>query len=138
MVRIGIEHDTGVIADLDAACFERRQINVHIDISDVEHGEDLAARREHLAGVGYAVLNPPIAGGDERIVGDIDRVELHVVRSRVKRVFGFDLPRLRGTQRRSGAIQLLLALIQDFLRLKAFLSKRDGAVEVLGQQHLAV
>ena len=126
-LRIGVQHDASVGAELHAARFLGRQVNVHIDVGYVQHGENLAAGWQHLADVGNAVLNPAVARRDQRVVRNIDGVELHVVRSRVKRVLGLDFPRLRGTQRRPGAIQLLLALIQDFLRLKAFLSKRDGA-----------
>ena len=97
---IGVEHDARIRSDLDLAGLHRRQIDVHVDIGDVEHGEDLAAGRQHLADIGDAVLDAAVARRDQRIVGDVDLVEFDVVRRGVERVLGLADPGLRGLQRR--------------------------------------
>ena len=78
-VRIGVEHDARVGADLDSAGLHGRQVDVHVDVRDVEHGEHLAARGQHLADIGDAVLDAPVARSDERVVRDVDLVELDVL-----------------------------------------------------------
>ena len=55
--RVGVEHDARVGADLHLAGLVGRQIDVHVDVFDVEHGEDLAAGGQHLADIGDAVLD---------------------------------------------------------------------------------
>ena len=58
----GIEHDARLGSDPDPTGFIRRQVDVHIDIGGVEHREDLAAGRQHLADIGDAVLDAPVLG----------------------------------------------------------------------------
>ena len=70
--RIGVEHDARVGADLHPARLRGRQIDVHVDIGGVEHREDLAAGRQHLADIGDAVFDAAVARRDQRVVGDID------------------------------------------------------------------
>ena len=72
MVRIGVEHDAGIGAELDLAGVRGRQIDVHVDIGGIEHREDLAAGRQHFADIGDAVFDAAIARRDQRVVGDLD------------------------------------------------------------------
>ena len=88
-IRHGVEHDARVGADLHLAGLVSGQIDVHVDVADVEHGEDLAARGQHLADIGDAVLDAAVARRDERVVGDVDLVEFGVVRGGVDRALGF-------------------------------------------------
>ena len=66
MFGIGIEHDAGLGADLGPACVHCRQVDVHVDVRDIEHREDLAAGRQHLADMGDAVLDAAVARSDQR------------------------------------------------------------------------
>ena len=115
------------------AC-SRRQIDVHVDIGRIEHGEDLAAGGQDLADIGDPILDAAVARRDQRVVGDLDAVELDVVRGGVERMLELDHPQVCGVERRVGAIELLLPLIHHFLGLKAFLHQDGGAVEFLLRQ----
>ena len=93
---------------------------------------------KHLADIGDTVLDAAVFRRDQRIVGDVDRIELDVVRARFERVLGFGHPGLCGFQGRIGAVQLLLTLVLHFLGLGAPLYEVGGAIEfLLRQQHLA-
>ncbi len=127
----GVEHDARVGADLHFAGVRRRQIDVHVDVSDVEHGEHPAARGQHLADIGDAVLDAPVARRDERIVGDVDLVELDVVRGRVERPLGFADAVVGGVERGLRAVEGLPALIEQFVGGEAARDQRVGAVELL-------
>ena len=129
--RIGVENDAGIGPDLDPAGVDRRQVDVHVDIGRVEDGEDLAARRKNLAHIGDAVLDAAVARRHERVVGDIDAVELHIVLGGIERMLGLadlgDCRVLRG----DGTIHLLLALIEGLLRHIAFRHQELRAAKLL-------
>ena len=97
----------------------------------VQHGEHPAARREHLADIGDAVLNAPVAWRDERIVGDVDLVELDVVRSRVERPLDLADAGVGGVERGLRAGEGLAALIEKFVGGEAARDQRVRAVELL-------
>ena len=106
VIGIGVEHDARVGAELDPAGLRGRQINVHVDIGGIEHREDLAAGRQNLADIGDTILDPPVARRDERIVEDVDPIELDIVRRGVERVLRS--PQLAGLAafcRGDGAVQ---------------------------------
>ena len=77
--------------------------------------------RQHFADIGDAILDAPLARREQRIVGDLDAVELHVMGSGVERTLEFDHPQLRGAERCLGPVQLLLSLVHDFLGLESLL-----------------
>ena len=92
-----------------------RQIDVHVDIRHVEHGEDLAAGRQHFADIGDAVLDAAVARRDQRIVGDIDLIEFDVVGRGVERMFGLADAGVGGVQKRRAPFERLPALVQNFV-----------------------
>ena len=110
---IGVEHDAGVGAEPDPAGVRRRQVDVHVDIGGVEHGEDLAAGCQNLADIGDAVLDRPVARRDERIVDDVDPVEFDIVLGGIERVLRLADLGGRGIFRGDGGIHLLSALIEQ-------------------------
>ena len=128
----GVEHDARIGADLHLAGLGGRQIDVHIDIADVEHREDPAAGRQHLADIGDAVLDASVARRDERVVGDVDLVEFDVVRRRRRCARSASPTRsLRGAERGGGAVERLPALVEKFVGREAARDERAGAVELL-------
>ena len=100
-----------------------RQVDVHVDIGGVEHGEDFAAGRQDLADIGDAILDAAVARRDQRVVGNLDAIEFYVVGCRVERMLEFDDPQVCRAKRRVGAVQLLLPLIQDLLGCEAFCTR---------------
>jgi hypothetical protein len=83
----------------------------------------MAASGQDLAHIGDAVLNAPLARRDQRIVGDLNAVELHIVGGGVERVLEFDDPQICSVERGLGTIELLLPLIHHFLGLKSFCTR---------------
>ena len=71
-----------------------------------------------------------LARRDQRIVGDLNAVELHIVCGGVERVLEFDNPQICGAEGGLGAIELL-PLIHYFLGLKSFLHQIGGAIVFL-------
>jgi hypothetical protein len=63
--------------------------DVHIDIGHVEHGEDFAARRQHLVDISDAILEAAVAGRHERVVSDVHLVELDIMLGGVERELRF-------------------------------------------------
>ena len=63
-----------------------RNVDVHIDVRDIKHGEDPAPRRQYLADVGNAVIDVAIARSDERIVGDVDPIQFEIMVGRLERM----------------------------------------------------
>ena len=63
----GVEHDPCVGADLDFSGLVGGKVNVHVDIFDVEHGEDLAACGQHLADIGDTVWMRPSRGATSEL-----------------------------------------------------------------------
>ena len=117
-VGIRIEHDAGIGAEPHLSRVFGRQINVHVHIRGVEHHEHLAAGQQHFADIGDAILDAPLARRDQRIVGDLDVVEFHVMGSGVPAHAGDPITlQLRGAERCLGPVQLLLSLVHDFLGL---------------------
>ena len=90
---------------LHPAGLRRRQIDVHVDVGDVEHREDLAARGKHLADVGDAVLDAALSRRDERIVGDVDLIEFDIVGRGIERPLGLADATALPLQRGIGAIE---------------------------------
>ncbi len=131
MVGIGVENDPRIRADLDLARFERRQIDVDIDIGKVQHGEDLAAGWKNLTDIGQAILDASGFWRDQRIVGDLDLVEARIVFGCFQHMPGNQNPGIRRVKSGNRTIELLLTLIGDFLRGPAVLQKRAGAVHFL-------
>ena len=84
-------------------------------------------------------MDAAVARCDQRIVGDLDIVQLDVVGRGVERMLGFGHPRLCSLERGIGAIQLLPALVQEFLGLDALLHRVGGAVDFLFcQENLSI
>ena len=127
----GIEHDARIGADFHLAGLVGRKIDVHVNIFDVEHGEDLAARGQHLADVGDPVLDAAVSRGDERVVGDVDLVEFDIVRGGVERPRGFADTVIRHGERGIRATERLPALVEQFVGGEAARDQRVGAVELL-------
>ena len=69
-----------------------------MEVEYVDHCEDPAAGRKHLADISDAILNVAVLGCDEGVVGDVYGVEFNVVRARVERVLGLGRPGLRGLE----------------------------------------
>jgi hypothetical protein len=133
----GVEHDAGVGADSHLTGFVGGKIDVHIHVGDVEHGEDAAARGQHLADVRDAVLDAPVARRDERIVGDIDLVKFRVVGRRVDRAIGHADAILGGVERGDRAIERLQTLVEQFVGGEASHDQRVGSIELLlRERHL--
>ena len=63
LVGQGIEQDAALAADDDLARLQGRQEDVHIDVGEVEHGEDLSAGGQHLAEIGQPVLDAAVLRG---------------------------------------------------------------------------
>ena len=102
--------------------------------ADVGFGE---YGQQHFADIGDAILDAALARGDQRIVGDLDAVKLHVMGRGVERMLKRDHPQLRGAERCLGPVRLLLSLVHDFLGLEPFFRQIGGAVVLLlCQQHL--
>ena len=134
--RIGVEHDPRIGADLDPAGFRGRQIDVHVDIRDIQHGEDLAARRQHLADIGDAVLQPTVARCHQVVVLDVDHREPDVMLGCFQRALGLSNPLGGGSQSGISAVERLLALIEQFLGGKAVFQQALGSVQFLRRQSL--
>ena len=84
-----------------------------------------------LPSAGSAVLNSALARGNERIVGDIDLIELNVMTGRVERLFVFAYAMVRRLERGNGPIEGLPALVQQLVCGKATPNQRTGTVELL-------
>ena len=104
-----------------------RQIDVHVDVGDIEHREDFAARRQHFADVGDAVLDAAVLRRDKRIVGDVDLVELDVVGRGVERALGLRRrERWRAPESGGRAVEGLLALVEQFVGRVAVRDERGS------------
>ena len=137
-VWISVKHDPCVVADLYMAGRKCRQVDVHIDVPDVEHGEDPAASRKYLAGIGDTISDPAIARRDERVVGDFT-LQFRIVVGRVERVLSFCYAFLRGQLAGYRPLKRLLTLVEDFLRHPAILQQRLGSIHLLlGENDLRV
>ncbi len=112
--------------------FLRRQIDIHVDIRHVQHGEDLASGRKHLADISDTILDTAGAG----VVRDVHLVEFDIVLRRLECMLSLRDPCLRSTQRRIGSIKLLLALIDRLLCDPAALEERLRAIHLLLGQNL--
>jgi hypothetical protein len=114
VLRVGIEHDASIGAEPDPARIRGRQIGVHVDIRGVEHGEDLAAGGQHFADIRDAVFDAALARRHERVVEDVDPVELDVMGGGVDGVFRPVHPLHRRILRGFCRGQLLAPLIALF------------------------
>ena len=139
VVGIGIEHDTRFGRRIwlcpHRGSANRRPCKRRRRRASRTHGRRPARpRRYWRCGIecGRRAARPSVLSAISTVV------EFDVVGRRVERVFGFRHPRLRGIQRGIGAIELLPALIEQFLGLDALLHRVNGAVHSCwASKHLA-
>ena len=103
-------------------------MSMYQDIRDVQHGEDLAARRQHLADVGDTILQPTVARRHQVVVLDVDDGEPDVMLGCFQRALGLSNPFGGGSQSGISAVERLLALIEQFLSGKARLFFGDTRI----------
>src|SRR4029079_9299963 len=104
----------GIVANLGFAHLGSRQIDVHVDVGEVEHREDLTTSRENFADIGNAILDAAAPRRAERVVGYVDFVQLNILLSRIEGALGYGPPEVRRVQGRGRRIDLLSTLIEQF------------------------
>ena len=92
-----------------------RQIDVHVNVGPVEHCENPAACRQDFTDFGDAVFDRAGPRRYERVVGDVDLVERHVLRGRVNRLRSRCNVCVDDV---NGPVQRLLPLIDHLVGLK--------------------
>ena len=126
----GIEDDAGLVADRQPAGVRRGQEDRHVDVGQVEDGDDRRAGGDDLAGPRELVLHPSDPRRNERQIVD-DRLDAIDFRLRV-RDLGQRLIALRGEafHRRHRGIEVALALFEDLLGDEAGLHQLLAALKV--------
>ena len=126
-----IEHNAGIIAYFGFAHFRSGQIDVHVDVGEIEHREDFTASRKNLADIGNPILDAAVSRRAERVIGNVDFVQLNILLSRIEGALGYCHPEVRRVQSRGRRIDLLSTLIEQFRSRMSSLHQRLSAVELL-------
>ena len=129
--RGGVHHHARVVADLEPPRLRAGKVYGRVDVREIDHRRDLAAWRKHSPRLDEAILHPAADRRLDRRVVDhrLQLFDLGV--GGLDGRLGFVDLRLGRLEGRIRAIQLLPALVVDFVRGPAFVHQRRRAPHLL-------